>query len=151
MPHKPLQRIGCCYVARPLQGRYPLRGNDDSPPGAGINKCRDREMAKRKRRSQSLTDRDAQNLFAKFAAPVFRAAKSPTQEKGAQRLAQLLWQALVTGPEIEAAVFQTLEAVGGVHAQDIQIIKDRYHNEMKPSITTDELRALKARYKVKKK
>jgi len=62
-------------------------------------------MPKRK----NLTQQEAQKLFAKFAAPVFRAAKTPSQQKGAQRLAQALWLALVTGPGIEAATFEELE------------------------------------------
>jgi hypothetical protein len=99
----------------------------------------------------SLTDAEAQYLFAKFAAPLFRAAKSPSQRTGAQRLAQWLWLALVTGADIEAFVFQELEKVGKLEAEDIQIIKDRYYNEMKPSITQAELQALKARYQVKRK
>jgi hypothetical protein len=41
--------------------------------------------------------------------------------------------------------------VGKLEAEDIQIIKDRYYNEMKPSITQAELQALKARYQVKRR
>ena len=108
-------------------------------------------MPRRKKYRTSLTDQETRKLFAKFAAPVFRAAKSPDQEKGAHRLAQVLWLALVTGPEIEEATFQTLEGVDGIGAEDMQIIRDRYYNEMKPSITKEELQALKARYKVRKK
>ena len=110
-------------------------------------------MARRIKKSKIkvLTDQQAQDLFKKFAAPLFRAAKLPSQQKGAQRLAQILWQALVTGPEIEAAVFQTLKDIGDVNTEDLQIIKDRYYNDMKPSVTKEELQALKARYKVKKR
>jgi len=106
---------------------------------------------RRRKKPRKLTDREAQELFARFAAPVFRAAKSPSQRKGAQRLAQTLWLALVTGPEIEEAVFQSLEEVGGLESEDIAIIKERYYSEMKPSITQEELLALKERYKVRKK
>jgi len=98
----------------------------------------------------SLTDREAQALFAKFAAPVFRAAKSPSQRVGAQRLAEMLWLALVTGKDTEAFIWKELKKVG-IQTEDIQIVKDRYYNEMKPSITPVELQALKARYKVKRK
>ena len=108
-------------------------------------------MPKRKKRRKPLTDQEARNLFAKFAAPVFRAARSPEQGKGAQRLAEVLWLALITVPEIEESVFQTLEDVDGISAEEIQIIKERYYNEMKPSITKEELRALKAQYRVRKK
>lgn len=108
-------------------------------------------MPQRENGREPLTDREARDLFAKFAAPVFRAAKSPDQKKGAQRLARMLWLALVTGPDIEAAVFGSLEEVGGIGAEDVQIIKDHYYNEMKPSITEEEVKALKARYKVRKK
>jgi hypothetical protein len=106
---------------------------------------------RRRRKPRKLTDREAQGLFTRFAAPIFRAAKSPSQRKGAERLAQALWLALVTGPEIEEAVFQSLEEAGGLGSEDIAIIKERYYSEMKPSITQEELRALKERYKVRKK
>lgn len=108
-------------------------------------------MPRHKKRSKPLTGREARELFAKFAPPVFRAAKSPSQRKGAQRLAQALRLALVTGPEIEEAVFQSLDRVDGLEAEDLAIIKARYYGEMKPSITAEELQALKACYKVKKK
>jgi hypothetical protein len=105
---------------------------------------------KKRQIPQSLTDREARDLFARFAAPVFRAAKSRQQQRGAQRLAEMLWLALVTGPDIEATIWEALEKTG-LDAEDVQAAKDRYYDEMKPSITPAELRALKARYKVKKK
>jgi len=39
-------------------------------------------------KQKKLTDQEAHKLFAKFAAPIFRAAKTPSQQKGAQRLAK---------------------------------------------------------------
>lgn len=97
-----------------------------------------------------LTDREAQGLFAKFAAPMFRAAKSPSQRVGAQRLAEMLWLALVTGKDTEIFIWEELKKFG-IQTEDIQLVKDRYYNEMKPSITPEELQALKTRYKVKRK
>jgi hypothetical protein len=108
-------------------------------------------MPRRKEHRKPLTDQKAQELFARFAAPVFRAAKTPSQRKGAQRLAQTLWLALATGPEIEEAVFQSLEEAGQLNPEDLAIIKERYYSEMKPSITEAELQALKERYKVRKR
>jgi len=105
---------------------------------------------KKRKVPQSLTDREAHDLFTRFAAPVFRAAKSLQQQRSAQRLTEMLWLALLTGPDIEATIWETLEKTG-LDAEDVQVAKDRYYNEMKPSITPAELRALKARYKVKKK
>lgn len=100
---------------------------------------------------KKLADRDAQKLFVRFAAPLFRAVKTLSQQKGAQRLAQTLWIALITGPEIEAATFESLEKIGGLDAEDLAVIKERYYREMKPSISNEELLLLKARYKVRKK
>jgi len=108
-------------------------------------------MPRRKEHRKPLTDQKVQELFARFAAPVFRAAKTPSQRKGAQRLAQMLWLALVTGPEIEEAVFQSLVGAGQLNPEDLAIIKERYYSEMKPSITEVELQALKERYKVRKR
>jgi len=66
-------------------------------------------------------------------------------------LAQALWLALVTGPGIEEAFFQSLEGTGQLDSEGLAIIKERYYNEMKPSITEAELQALKERYKVRKR
>ena len=100
---------------------------------------------------KKLTDQEAHKLFAKFAAPVLRAAKTPPQQKGAQRLAQTLWQAFLTGPEIETSVFDNLEKYFSLKTEDLAIIKERYYLEMKPSITSEELSHLKVHYKVRKK
>ncbi len=112
------------------------------------------EMTKRIKKSKVkvkvLTDLEAQNLFRRFAAPIFRAANSPARKEGAQGLAQMLWMALITGPEVEEIVFQELAKVG-IDAEGIQVIRDRYYREMKPAITEKELQALKVRYEVKKK
>ena len=102
-------------------------------------------------KQKKLTDQEAHKLFAKFAAPIFRAAKTPSQQKGAQRLAQTLWQAFLTGPEIETSVFENLEKYFSLKTEDLAIIKKRYYLEMKPSITGEELSHLKAHYKVRKK
>ena len=98
-----------------------------------------------------MTDQEVHKLFAKFAAPIFRAVKTPSQQKGAQRLAQTLWQAFLTGPEIETSVFENLEKYFSLKTEDMVIIKERYYLEMKPSITSEELSHLKAHYKVRKK
>jgi len=111
-------------------------------------------MTKRIKRSKVkakvLTDLEAQNLFHTFAAPLFRAANSPARKEGAHGLAQMLWLALITGPEVEEIVFQELAKVG-IDDEGIQVIRDRYYREMKPAITEKELQALKIRYEVKKK
>lgn len=108
-------------------------------------------MPRRKKHRKPLPDQKAQELFVRFAAPVFRAAKTPSQRKGAQRLAQMLWLALVTGPEIEEAVFQSLAGTLQLNPEDLAIIKERYYSEMKPRITEADLQALKERYKVSKR
>ncbi len=111
-------------------------------------------MTKRIKRSKVkakvLTDLEAQNLFRRFAAPIFRAANSPARKEGAHGLAQMLWLALITGSEIEEIVFQELAKVG-IDAEGIEVIRNRYYREMKPAITEKELQALKIRYEVKKK
>src|SRR5450631_323571 len=78
-------------------------------------------------KQKKLTDQEAHKLFAKFAAPIFRAAKTPSQQKGAQRLAQTLWQAFLTGPEIETSVFENLEKYFSLKTEDMVIIKERYY------------------------
>ena len=97
-----------------------------------------------------LTDEETENLFRKFAVPLFRAADSPTRKEAAHSLSQMLWLALVTGKEIEEIVFGQLSEIG-IDPDGIQAIRERYYNEMKIAITEEEVRALKARYKVRKR
>jgi hypothetical protein len=97
-----------------------------------------------------LTNQQIQELFDRFAAPLFQAAGSPRQKEAAEQVAQVLWQALVTEPDHEELFFQTLHKAVGVSDQDLEIIKDRYYWEMKPKITEDELRALKEHYRVRR-
>lgn len=55
-----------------------------------------------------MTDQEAQNPLRKFAAPLFRlfhTANTSIWKKGVYLLVELLWTALVTGPEIEELVF----------------------------------------------
>lgn len=104
----------------------------------------------RKSRARVLTDQAARNLFRRFAAPLFRSANSPSRKEAAQRLAQTLWLALVTGPEVEEILYRLLAERAKLNSEDIQAIQDCYYREMKPLITEEELRALKARYKVRK-
>jgi len=110
-------------------------------------------MDKRTKKSKVkvLTDQEVQNLFKKFAVPLFRVANSPTRKETAYELAQMLWLALITGPEIEEIVFQAIERIGKVDSENIRLIRDRYYREMKSAIIEEDLRALRAHYKVKKK
>ena len=98
------------------------------------------------KRSPGLTKQDAQRLLTQFAEPLFRSVRTSDQKIGAERLLRMLWIALVTGPDGEAWVFQTLAETGGFAAEDLQAVKDRYYNEMKPRLTEEELRALQTRY-----
>ena len=98
------------------------------------------------KRTPRLTDQDEQRLLSRFAAPLFRSVRTADQTVGAERLLRTLWIALVTGPDMEAWVFQKLEEVGGLGGEDLQAVKERYYNEMKPCLAEEELQALQARY-----
>jgi hypothetical protein len=97
---------------------------------------------------KKLTEQDAHKLFAKFAAPLFRVAKTPVQQESAQQLTQILWMAFITGSEIETATFEVIKKTPGVGTEGLALIEQRYCQEMKPSITNDELSLLKAYFKV---
>ncbi len=97
-----------------------------------------------------LTDNEAQKLFQKFAAPLFRGANSVTRKKSAHELAKTLWVALVTGHENEEMIFEELRK-SLADPESIQVIRDCYYDKMKPLITEEELQALIVRYQVKKK
>ena len=97
---------------------------------------------------KKLTEQDAHKLFAKFAAPLFRVAKTPAQQESAQQLTQILWMAFITGSEIETATFEVIKKIPGVETEGLAAIEQRYYQEMKPSITNHELSLLKAYFKV---
>ena len=96
-----------------------------------------------------MLEHEAQALFDKFSAPIFRAVKSPTQRKGAESLVRSLWRAFLTDAEIEAYTFSKLETMIG--KEEVKVIQVRYYMEMKPSITREELRLLREFYGVEKK
>ena len=102
-------------------------------------------------KQNKLTDQEAHKLFAKFAAPVFRAAKTPSQQKGAEGLTRFLWLALLTGHDIETTMFEDMKKLLNIQTEDLAVIKDRYYSEMKPSITSEELSLLRVYFKVRKK
>ena len=85
-------------------------------------------------KQKKLTDQEAHKLFAKFAAPVLRAAKTPPQQKG-----------------IETTMFEDMKKLLNIQTEDLAVIKDRYYSEMKPSITSEELSLLRVYFKVRKK
>jgi hypothetical protein len=100
---------------------------------------------------KKLTDQEAHKLFAKFAASVFRAAKTPSQQKGAEGLTRSLWLALLMGHDTETSAFEALEKTPGLGTEELAVIKDRYYSEMKPSITSEELSLLRVYFNVDKK
>jgi hypothetical protein len=98
-----------------------------------------------------MTQEEAQALFRKFAAPLTPYVTSGKRQASAESLARCLWLALVTGPEIEEAVWKGLKDTAKLDDDLIEAMKQCYEERMKPVVSAEQLAALRQRYKVKRK
>lgn len=92
---------------------------------------------------KTLTQEDMQKLFTKFAEPIMLGATTPNRRDGALGLTKSLFLALLIGEEAESKAFNYLEKKVGIDSEDLDYIKARYYQKMKPSIKSKELLRLK--------
>jgi len=97
-----------------------------------------------------VNQEEAQALFRKFAAPLSPYVTSPGRKEAAEMLVRSLWLALVTGPEIEEAVWTGLKDTN-MDDDSIEALKQCYEDKMKPVVSGEQLAALRQRYKVQRK
>jgi hypothetical protein len=97
-----------------------------------------------------MTQEEAQALFQQFAAPLAPYVTSPGRKEAAESLVRNLWLALLTGPEVEEAVWQGLKDTAHLEDDLIESLKQCYEEKMKPVVSAEQLAALRERYKVKR-
>jgi hypothetical protein len=98
-----------------------------------------------------MTQADVQALFQKFAAPLAPYVTSAGRQRGAEMLARTLWQALILGPEMEAATWKALKDDGKIADDLIEAIRQCYTEKMKPVVNEEQLAVLRQRYEVQGK
>jgi hypothetical protein len=94
---------------------------------------------------------EAQILFKRFAAPLAAyASTSPERKELAAMLARNLWMAMIAGPEGEAEIWTVLKTIGGIDGGSLLVIQELYLNQMRPTVTAEQLDALRNLFPLKK-
>ena len=98
-----------------------------------------------------MNQEEAQALFQKFAAPLAPHVTSADRKESAESLVRSLWLALLTGPEIEEALWKGLKDTAKLDDDLIEAVKQCYEEKMKPVVSAEQLAALRQLYQVKRK
>ncbi len=98
-----------------------------------------------------MTDAEAKALFQAFAEPLFRHATTAVRQQTAERLARTLWLALVTGPDSENLLWESLKDKMNMNEEGVELIRQVYVLEMKPQVGEEQLASLRQRYQVRRK
>ncbi len=98
-----------------------------------------------------MTDKEVHDLLQEFAAPLSPYVTSPDRETSAKALVETLWLAMITGPEIEEETWKILKTKGNLDDELLDSIRSCYYEKMKPVVSSEQLAALRERYKVRRK
>ena len=98
-----------------------------------------------------MTDQEVRDLLQKFAAPLSPYVTSPARKASAEMLVRVLWMAMITDREFEEQTWKTLKKRGRLDDDLLDAIRTCYYEKMKPVVGTEQLAALRKRYKVRRK
>jgi hypothetical protein len=91
---------------------------------------------------------EVQMLFQKFAAPLTSYAAISTERRQlAEMLSRNLWTALIAGPEAEDETWKVLRIEGNLDCDLLEPLQQCYYEQMKPSVSQEQLVALRAKYR----
>ena len=89
----------------------------------------------------TIPQSELQGLFPKFAAPLVSGeAAKRFGEPVAKQLAQTFWQMMIDGPKSEAYLWKSFG--GSFTFDDVAMLRRCFYEEMKPSISPEQLTAL---------
>ena len=90
---------------------------------------------------------EVQMLFQQFAAPLTSYAAISTERKQlAEMLCRNLWTAMIAGPDAEDETWRMLRIEGNLDRDSLEPIQQCYYEQMKPSVSQEQLVALRAKY-----
>ena len=90
---------------------------------------------------------EVQMLFQRFASPLtLYAAISTERGQLAQMLSRNLCTALIAGREAEDETWKVLRIEGNLDCDLLEPIQQCYYEQMKPSVSQEQLVALRAKY-----
>jgi hypothetical protein len=104
------------------------------------------------RNPMSLPQTEVQALLHKFAAPLAQyASTSPARKEMAEFMVKTLWTAMIAGPEMEEETWKAFREIGGISEDDLKAIQDCYFEQMKATVSEEQLAVLRQRYGLKRK
>jgi hypothetical protein len=92
---------------------------------------------------------DIQSLFRQFAAPLGRFRTLGGRKEALETLARNLWMAMLAGPAAETELWEAMQAAADVPREFSELIQSCYRDEMKPTVTAENLAALRAHYGIR--
>jgi len=91
-------------------------------------------------------DQAEQALFERFMAPLTPYVALGGRQEAVEKLARNLWIAMLSGPKVEEAFWETMRKTAGLDADLFELIQRCYFEEMKPVVGEEQLAALRKRY-----
>ena len=90
-----------------------------------------------------MQESDIQELFARFAAPLVGFAALGGRIQAVEVLARNLWMAMLAGDQAETEMWRSLAETD---SDLCETVKRCYFDRMKPSVSEEQLAALRRRY-----
>ncbi len=94
-------------------------------------------------------DQADQALFQGFMAPLTPYVALGGRQEAVEKLARNLWIAMLSGPEVEEAFWETMRKTVSLDTDLMESIQRCYFEEMKPVGSQKQLVALRIRYGVR--
>jgi hypothetical protein len=94
-----------------------------------------------------MNEQEVQAIFERFATRLLEAAP-PGVEDRAEVLVKYFWLALIGGPKMEEGIWESLRKQPEMEADDVGELESWYRDELKHTVTSKELKALRQRYDV---
>jgi hypothetical protein len=92
---------------------------------------------------------DIQSLFREFAAPLGQYMTLGGRKEAVETLARNLWMAMLAGPAAEKELWEAMQGAAEVPGEFVDIIHRCYRDEMKPTVSAEQLAALRKHYGIR--
>ena len=96
----------------------------------------------------TISQAEVQMLFRQFGSPLSQyASTSPDRQELVDMLVTNLWTAMIAGPQMEEEAWGVLKTKAHLSDEQIEPIREVYCRQMKPTVSEEQLAALRLRYK----
>jgi predicted nucleic acid-binding protein len=96
----------------------------------------------------TMSQAEVQALFRQFGSPLAQyASTSPDRQELAEMLITNLWSAMIAGPQVEEETWSVLKTKAHLSDEHLEPIREVYYQQMKPTVSEEQLAALRLRYK----